>query len=79
MKTETKQVNTMKTSTVEDMHESDDVSLENEVSNTKRSVLWFFGAFLIIAIFAMVAFFLMNMIQFPFSVGFGGPTGAAGN
>ena len=33
----------MKESKVKNMHEKDDVSLEDEISSKKRSVLWFFG------------------------------------
>ncbi|MEQ1673439.1 MAG: hypothetical protein ABL865_00140 [Candidatus Nitrotoga sp.] len=66
----------MKTSTVKNMHEKDDVTLEDGISSKKRSVMWFFGAFVIVVVFFILAFYLMNIIQFPFSVGIGGPTGA---
>ncbi|MEQ1814277.1 MAG: hypothetical protein ABL860_07500 [Candidatus Nitrotoga sp.] len=69
----------MKTSQVENMHEKDDVSLEDETSSKKRSVVWFFSAFVIIVAFFILTFYLMNLIQFPFSIGLGGPTGAKGN
>lgn len=68
----------MKESKVKNMHEKDDVNLEDEISSKKRSVLWFFGAFVIVVAFFILAFYLMNIIQFPFSVGLGGPTGATG-
>jgi len=57
---------------------SDNVSLEDEASSTKRSVLWFIGAFLFISAFFILAFWAMNLIQFPFSIGLGGPTGPTG-
>lgn len=67
-----------KTSKVKMAHEKDDVSLENEVSSTKRSVLWVVGTFVIVAAFFILAFYLMNLIQFPFSIGLGGPSGSTG-
>ena len=72
------EVSIMKTTTVKNMNEKDDVSLEEETSSKKRSVLWFFGAFAIVVCFFILAFYLMNIIQFPFSIGLGGPSGATG-
>ena len=54
----------MKTSTVKNMHEKDDVHLEDEVSSKMRSVLWFVSAFVILVIFLILAFYLMNLINF---------------
>jgi len=69
------EVSIMKTSTVKNMHEKDDVSLEDETGSKTRSVLWFVSAFVIIVAFFIVAFFLMNILQFPFStLGHGGPS-----
>ncbi len=65
-----------KTSKVEMAHERDDVNLEDEVSSKKRSVLWFFGACVVIVAFFILAFFMMNLIQFPFTMGFDGATGS---
>ncbi len=57
---------------------SDDVSLDDETSSTKRSVLWFIGAFLFISAFFILAFWAMNIIQFPLSIGGLGSSGPAG-
>lgn len=65
-----------KTSKLEMAHEKDDVNLEDEVSSKKRSVLWFFGAFVVIVVFFILAFYMMNLIQFPFTMGFDGATGS---
>ncbi|MEQ1837510.1 MAG: hypothetical protein ABL858_04090 [Candidatus Nitrotoga sp.] len=65
-----------KTSKVKMAHEKDDVSLEDETSSKKRSVLWFFGGFVVIVAFFILAFYMMNLIQFPFTMVVDGATGS---